>query len=121
MFFWADSIIKQSTWEKAAAIVTKVAEDDSGNSNIQYSYFTFTDTERGKEYTVKSKMGASEIPIYELGSKVEVIYPVNNPAEAEENAGQIIKITGTVVDGAMANNIYNGNELVFNDGIGQVM
>lgn len=44
-----------------------------------------------------------------------------NPAEAEENAGQIIKITGAVVDGAMANNIYNGNELVFNDGIGQVM
>ena len=85
VFFWADSIIKQKTWEKAAAIVTKIAEDDRENSNIQYSYFTFTDTERGKEYTVKSKMGSSEMPIYELGSKVEVIYPANNPAEAEEN------------------------------------
>lgn len=28
-----------------------------------------------------------------------------NPAEAEENAGEIIKITGSVVDGAIANNI----------------
>ena len=44
-----------------------------------------------------------------------------NPAEAEENAGEIIKITGSVVDGAIANNIYNGNELVFNEGIGQVI
>lgn len=44
-----------------------------------------------------------------------------NPAEAEENAGEIIKITGSVVDGAIANNTYNGNELVFNDGIGQVI
>ena len=30
-------------------------------------------------------MGASELPIYELGSKVEVIYPTNNPTMAEEN------------------------------------
>ena len=44
-----------------------------------------------------------------------------NPAEAEENADEIIKITGSVIDGAIANNIYNGNELVFNDGIGQVI
>lgn len=44
-----------------------------------------------------------------------------NPAEAEENAGEVIKITGSVVDGAIANNTYNGNELVFNDGIGQVI
>lgn len=44
-----------------------------------------------------------------------------NPTEAEENAGQIIKITGIVVDGAIANNTYNGNELVFNNGIGQVI
>lgn len=44
-----------------------------------------------------------------------------NPTEAEENAGEIIKITGSVVDGAIANNIYDGNELVFNDGIGQVI
>lgn len=51
-----------------------------------------------------------------------VITNVNtNPVEAEENAGQIIKITGSVVDGAIANNIYNGNELVFNEGIGQVI
>ena len=44
-----------------------------------------------------------------------------NPAEAEENAGEIIKITGSVINGAIANNTYNGNELVFNDGIGQVI
>lgn len=44
-----------------------------------------------------------------------------NPVEAEENAGQIIKVTGVVVDGAIANNTYNGNELVFNNGIGQVI
>lgn len=83
VYFWADSISKQSTWSTAESIVTKVATDDSENSNIRYSYFTFTDS--GKEYTVKSKMGASELPIYELGSKVEVIYPTNNPTMAEEN------------------------------------
>lgn len=44
-----------------------------------------------------------------------------NPAEAEENAGEIIKITGSVLDGAIANNIYNGSELVFNNGIGRVI
>ena len=44
-----------------------------------------------------------------------------DPAEAEENAGEIIKITGAVIDGAIANNTYNGNELVFNNGIGQVI
>lgn len=44
-----------------------------------------------------------------------------NPAEAEENAGEIIKITGASVDAAIANNTYNGNELVFNNGIGQVI
>lgn len=44
-----------------------------------------------------------------------------NPAEAEENGSEIIKITGSVVDGAIANNTYNGNELVFNEGIGQVL
>jgi hypothetical protein len=44
-----------------------------------------------------------------------------NPAEAEENAGEIIKITGSVVDGAIANNVYNGKELVFNGGIGRVI
>lgn len=44
-----------------------------------------------------------------------------NPTEAEENVGEVIKITGSVVDGAIANNIYNGNKLVFNDGIGQVI
>ena len=51
-----------------------------------------------------------------------VVVNVNtNPAEAEENAGEVIKITGSVVDGAIANNTYNGNELVFNKGIGQVI
>lgn len=51
-----------------------------------------------------------------------VIVNVNTDAtEAEENAGEIIKITGSVVNGAIANNIYNGNELVFNDGIGRVI
>jgi hypothetical protein len=44
-----------------------------------------------------------------------------NPVEAEENAGEIIKITGSIVDGAIANNIYNGNKLVFNGGIGRVI
>lgn len=44
-----------------------------------------------------------------------------NPAEAEANAGEIIKITGSVVDGAMANNTYDGNEIVFNDGIGKII
>lgn len=44
-----------------------------------------------------------------------------NPAEAEENAGEVIKITGAIVDGAIANNTYNSNQLVFDNGIGQVI
>jgi hypothetical protein len=44
-----------------------------------------------------------------------------NPTEAEENSGEIIKITGTVVDGAMANNTYDGNNLVFNNGFAKVI
>lgn len=44
-----------------------------------------------------------------------------NPSEAEENGSEIIKITGSVIDGAMANNIYDGNELVFDGGIGKVI
>lgn len=43
-----------------------------------------------------------------------------NPAEAEENAGEIIKITGAVINGAMANNTYDGSELVFDGGIGRI-
>lgn len=51
-----------------------------------------------------------------------VITNVNtDPAEAEENGVEIIKITGDVNNGAIANNTYNGNELVFNNGIGQVI
>lgn len=44
-----------------------------------------------------------------------------DPAEAEENAGEIIKITGAVVDGALANNTCDGNKLVFNGGIAKVV
>jgi hypothetical protein len=44
-----------------------------------------------------------------------------NPAEAQSNNGEIIKITGSAVNGAIANNTYNGNNLVFNNGIGQVI
>lgn len=51
-----------------------------------------------------------------------VIANVNtDPIEAEENAGEIIKITGVVTGGAIANNIYNGNEFDVNNGIGQVI
>ena len=50
-----------------------------------------------------------------------IINANTDPAEAEENAGEIIKITGVTVDGAIANNTYNGNELVFHNGIGQVI
>lgn len=85
VFFWADNIHKQRTWNRAEATVTKVTKDTEENSNIKYSYFTFTDTESNKEYTVKSKMGATDMPIYELGCVVEVIYPAAHPDEAEEN------------------------------------
>lgn len=44
-----------------------------------------------------------------------------NPAEAEENAGEVIKITGAIVDGAIANNTYNSNQLVFDNGVGRVI
>lgn len=44
-----------------------------------------------------------------------------DPTEAEENAGEIIKITGAVVDGAMANNAYNGSNLVFNNGLAKII
>ena len=51
-----------------------------------------------------------------------VITNVNtNPAEAAENNGEIIKVTGVVVDGAMANNTCDGNKLVFDNGLAKVV
>lgn len=44
-----------------------------------------------------------------------------NSAEAAENNGEVIKITGTVVDGAMANNTCDGNNLVFENGYAKVI
>lgn len=85
VYFWASSISRQHDWKKADATVTKVEEEASEGSNYKYSYFTFTDTESGKEYTVKSQMASSGMPLYDLGSKVEVIYPADAPNKAEEN------------------------------------
>ena len=79
--FWAGSMIQQYDGIKAEATVTKVEEVDK----FKHSYFTFVDSESGKEYTVKSQMGASERPLYDMGSKVEVIYPAGRPDVAEEN------------------------------------
>lgn len=81
VYFWASSISRQLDWKKADATVTMVEEEASE----EYPYFTFTDTESGKEYTVKSQMASSGMPLYDLGSKVEVIYPADTPNKAEEN------------------------------------
>lgn len=43
-----------------------------------------------------------------------------NPAEAAENNGEIIKITGAVTDGALIGNTYGGQAISFVDGIGKV-
>ena len=51
-----------------------------------------------------------------------VITNVNtNPAEAAENNGEVIKITGTVIDGAMANNTCDGKKLMFNNGLAKTV
>ena len=51
-----------------------------------------------------------------------VITNVNtNSAEAAENNGEVIKITGAVVDGAFANNTCDGNNLVFDNGFAKVV
>lgn len=44
-----------------------------------------------------------------------------NPVEAEENGDEVIKITGSVIGGAFANNTYDGNTLVFDSGIGKII
>lgn len=44
-----------------------------------------------------------------------------NPTEADENGDEIIKITGSVIDGAFANNTYDDNTLVFDNGIGKIV
>ncbi len=83
--FWVGCIGLQHDGTKAEATVTKVVEEESERGKFKYSYFTFTDTESGKEYTVKSQMAATERPLYDMGSKVEVIYPAGRPDVAEEN------------------------------------
>ena len=51
-----------------------------------------------------------------------VISNVNtNPAEALENNGEIIKITGSVVDGSMIGNTYNNDDISFTNGIGKIL
>jgi len=50
-----------------------------------------------------------------------VISSVNtNPAEAEDNNGEIIKVTGSVVDGSFVGNTYDNNEISFINGIGKI-
>ena len=51
-----------------------------------------------------------------------IITNVNtNPTESEENGDEVIKITGSIIDGAFANNTYDGNTLVFDSGIGKII
>ena len=52
--------------------------------------------------------------------KNNTISTVNtNPAEAEENDGEVIKITGVVTDGILSQNTYNNQLINFIDGIGR--
>lgn len=51
-----------------------------------------------------------------------IISNVNtNPTEAAENNGEIIKITGFVVDGSFVGNTYDNNDISFINGIGKVL
>ena len=51
-----------------------------------------------------------------------IIANVNtNAAEAAENNGEIIKITGVVTDGVTTGNTYGGSAIDFNGGIGKVV
>lgn len=50
-----------------------------------------------------------------------IISNVNtNPEEAAENNGEIIKVTGSVVEGSFTGNTYDNNNVLFVDGIGKV-
>ena len=72
-YFWVNRIDRQSSWEKATAVVTEICEVQGEESMIKHSRLTFTDPQSGKSVTVNSQVGASGMPVYPVGESVEVL------------------------------------------------
>ena len=87
-FFWYQSASKQREWEKAPAVVTAVEPDalevGSDGAPMKYAMLSFRSRE-GREYTVRSQLGNTGKPLWNVGEKVEVIFPADSPEKAEEN------------------------------------
>ena len=87
-FFWYQSASKQREWEKAPAVVTAVEPDalevGSDGAPMKYAMLSFRSQE-GREYMVRSQLGNTGEPLWNVGEKVEVIFPADSPEKAEEN------------------------------------
>ena len=87
-FFWYQSASKQREWEKAPAVVTAVEPDalevGSDGAPMKYAMLSFRSQE-GREYMVRSQLGNTGKPLWNVGEKVEVIFPADSPEKAEEN------------------------------------
>ena len=84
-YFWVNRIDRQSSWEKATAVVTEICEVQGEESMIKHSRLTFTDPQSGNSVTVNSQVGASGMPVYPVGESVEVLFPAGQPDKAMEN------------------------------------
>ena len=87
-FFWYQTTSKLMEWEKAPAVVTAVEPDalevGSNGAPMKYAMLSFRSQE-GREYIVRSQLGNTGKPLWNVGEKVEVIFPADSPEKAEEN------------------------------------
>lgn len=75
---------KRDTWNRSEAIVAELERVKSSDSSGQTWRPVFSLPVEGKVYTIRSS-SSSNPPAYQVGEKVEMLYPAENPSEAVTN------------------------------------
>ncbi len=75
---------KRDTWNRAEATVAELERVKSSDSSGQTWRPVFALPVEGKVYTIRSS-SSSNPPAYQVGEKVEMLYPAENPQEAVTN------------------------------------
>ncbi len=85
-FFVRDTYEAVQTWPRATATVSELVErmDSEGRHSTYYPRFTFS-AQDGQSYTALGSVG-SRPSRPRVGDTFEVIYPADDPAEAEINS-----------------------------------
>lgn len=75
---------KRDTWSRATATVAELEKVESSSNGGETWRPVFSLSAEGKEYNIRSS-SSSNPPAYRVGEQVEMLYPVENPAEAVTN------------------------------------